>query len=135
MGKTYTDLQIRKFKLPPDGKRVKLPVGESVYVVVEPVKDPNSNFVGKSFVGRCNFPKGRKGKQIEVRLGSYGIGRGRISIKEAKDKFRKVRDESDASGLDPRKIIKLKKNKEVVNEYVPSSKQAVEGCFNQNVEA
>ena len=111
-----------------------MPVGDSVYVVVEPVKDPNNNFVGKSFVGRCNFPSGRKGKQIEVRLGSYGIGRGRISIKEAKDKFRKVRDESDASGLDPREIIKKEKNKEVVNEYVPTMKQAVEGWFNQNDE-
>ena len=60
--------------------------------MAEPVKETNNNFVGKSFVGRCNFPSGRKGKQIEVRLGSYGIGRGRISIKEAKDKFRKVRE-------------------------------------------
>ena len=120
MRKTYTDLQIRKFKLPPDGKRVRLPVGDSVYVVVEPVKNPNNNFVGKSFIGKCRFPKGRQGKQIDIRLGSYGIGRGRISIKEAKDKFRKVRDESDASGLDPREIIKKEKNKEVVNEYVPT---------------
>ena len=109
MGKTYTDLEVRKFRLPPDGKRRNLPVGESVYVVVEPVKNPNSNFVGKSFIGRCNFPKGRSGKQLQVRLGSYGIGRGRISIKEAKDKFRKVREESDASGLDPREILKREK--------------------------
>ena len=56
------------------------------------------------------MPSGRKGKQIEVRLGSYGIGRGRISIKEAKDKFRKVRDEISASGLDPREILKKEKN-------------------------
>ena len=113
---------------------MRLPVGDSVYVVVEPVKNPNNNFVGKSFIGKCRFPKGRQGKQIDIRLGSYGIGRGRISIKEAKDKFRKVRDESDASGLDPREIIKKEKNKEVVNEYVPTMKQAVEGWFNQNDE-
>ena len=93
-----------------------------------------SRKIRKSFVGRCNFPSGRKGKQIEVRLGSYGIGRGRISIKEAKDKFRKVRDESDASGLDPREIIKKEKNKQVVNEYNPTMKQAVEGWFKQNDE-
>ena len=67
MPKTYTDLQVRKFKLPPDGKRVKLPVGDSVYVVVEPVEKPNSNFVGKSFIGKCRFPKGRQGKQIDIR--------------------------------------------------------------------
>ena len=32
LAKTYTDLQIRNFQLPPNGKRVRLPVGESVYV-------------------------------------------------------------------------------------------------------
>ena len=134
MRKTYTDLEVRKFRLPPDGKRRNLPVGESVYVVVEPVKNPNNNYVGKSFIGRCKFPPSRQGKQIDIRLGSYGIGRGRISIKEAKDKFRKVRDESDVSGLDPREILKKEKNKEVINEYVPTFQQAVEGWFNQNDE-
>ena len=134
LAKTYTDLQIRNFQLPPNGKRVRLPVGESVYVVVEPVKNPNNNYVGKSFIGRCKFPPSRQGKQIDIRLGKYGIGRGRISIKEAKDKFRKVRDESAASGLDPREIIKKEKNKQVVNEYNPTMKQAVEGWFKQNDE-
>ena len=28
----------------------------------------------KSFVGNISFPSGRKGKQIEVRIGSYGKG-------------------------------------------------------------
>ena len=36
---------------------------KSVYVVVEPVKNPNNNFVGKSFIGKCNF-QGKKGNKL-----------------------------------------------------------------------
>ena len=107
-----------------------MPVGESVYVVVEQVKNAKNQFVGKSFIGKTNFPRGRKGKQLEVRLGLYGTGRGRISIKEAKDKFRKVKEESDETGVDPREIIKKEKNRLVITNNEHTCLEAVEGWFN-----
>ena len=134
MHKNYTDLEVRTFTLPSNVKRRKLPVGESVYVVVEQVKNAKNQFVGKSFIGKTNFPRGRKGKQLEVRLGLYGTGRGRISIKEAKDKFRKVKEESDETGIDPREIIKKEKNRLVITNNEHTCLEAVEGWFRQNEE-
>ncbi len=133
MAKIYTDLQIRKFSLKKGEGRKRLPVGESVYVVVEPVKE-KTNYMGKSFIGRCNFPRGRKGKQVDVRLGLYGIGRRRISIKEAKDKFRQVMEQSNETGVDPREIIKKEKNRLVITDNEHTCLEAVNGWFRQNEE-
>ena len=85
MPSVYNDLQIRQRK--PSDKRQVLPVGDGVFVVIEPIKKIKNNFVGKSLIGKCRFPPSKQGKQIDIRLGKYGIGKGRISIKETKDKF------------------------------------------------
>ena len=55
-----------------------------MFVVIEPIKNLINNFVEKFLIGRCKFPPSRLGKSIHVRLGKYGIGESRISIKEAK---------------------------------------------------
>ena len=128
--KIYKDLEIRKKK--PTDKRQVLPVGDAVFVVIEPIKNVINNYVGKSLIGRCKFPPERSGKSIDVRLGKYGIGEGRVSIKEAKEKFQKVRKASKAQGLDPRIILKNEENKKVINAYNPTLLSAVEGFVNNN---
>ena len=49
-----------------------------MFVVIEPIKNVNNNYVGKSLIGRCKFPHERSGKSIDVKLGKYGIGEGRV---------------------------------------------------------
>ena len=86
MKSVFTDAQIRKTKH--TDKRQVLSVGDSVYVVVEPVKRLKNNFSGKSLIGKYRFPPSRKGKQIDIRLGLYGKGIGYKTIKEAKKEFK-----------------------------------------------
>ena len=130
LNKIYTDLQIRQKN--PTNKRQVLPVGNSVFVVIEPIKKVINNYVGKSFIGKMKYPPSRQGKSIDVRLGKYGKGEGRISIKEAKEKFSEVRKASKEQGLDPRIILKNEKNKEIINSYNPTLSAAVEGFWNNN---
>ena len=128
--KIYNDLEIKKKK--PTNKRQVLPVGDAVFVVIEPVKNIINNYSGKSLIGKCKFPPSRLGKSIDVRLGKYGIGKDRISIKKAKEKFIEVRIASKAQGLDPRIILKNETNKKVINEINPTLLSAVEGWVNNN---
>ena len=130
MTKIYNDLEIKKKK--PTNKRQVLPVGDAVFVVIEPVKNIINNYSGKSLIGKCKFPPSRLGKSIDVRLGKYGIGKDRISIKKAKEKFIEVRIASKAQGLDPRIILKNETNKKVINEINPTLLSAVEGWVNNN---
>ena len=58
----YTDLQVKKIKAGP--KRLKVSVGSSLFVVVEPTHKAKDS---KSFVGMTRF----RGKQIEVRIGPF----------------------------------------------------------------
>lgn len=130
LNKIYTDLQIRQKK--PTNKRQVLSVGESVFVVIEAIKKVINNYVCKSLIGKMKYPPSRQGKSIDVRLGKYGIGKDRISIKEAKEKFSEVRKESREKVLDPRIILKNEKNTEVINSYNPTLSAAVEVFWNSN---
>ena len=89
MPSVYNDLQIRQKK--PSDKRQVLPVGDGVFVVIEPIKKIKNNFVGKSLIGKCRFPPSRSGKQIDIRLGLYGRGEGYITISQAKEEFIKLK--------------------------------------------
>lgn len=61
-------------------KRYKKSCGDSLCVVVEPI----SKGGGKSFVGRMRFPPGRKSSVVDVRIGVYGKGVGKWSLKEGR---------------------------------------------------
>ena len=132
MRKVYNDLEVRQAKN--TDKRQVLAVGDGVFVIVEPVKEVINNFTGKSFIGKCRFPPNRQGKQIDIRLGKYGRGEGYLTIKEAKEKFIKLREASREQGLDPREIQKKEANKKVIRGYNPLCVDAVEGWFKQNDE-
>ncbi len=105
MKKVYTDIEVNQFK--PTNKREVLAVGEGVFVIVEPIKNPINNFIGKSLIGKCRFPPSRQGKQIDIRLGLYGKGEGYITIKEAKENFSSLKKLSNEKKIDPREIQKI----------------------------
>ena len=130
MPSVYNDLQIRQKK--PSDKRQVLPVGDGVFVVIEPIKKIKNNFVGKSLIGKCRFPPSRSGKQIDIRLGLYGRGEGYITISQAKEEFIKLKKMSAELGLDPREIQKKEKNKKVLDKNIPTLDKAVEGWMTIN---
>ena len=76
--------------------------GNSLFVVVESVGKGG----GKSFVGRTRFPPGRSGKQVEVRIGPYGKGAGKWTLKAAREEWERIRTWSKDTGRDPREMKK-----------------------------
>ena len=103
-GKPVTDLQIRQAKA--SEKRQRLACGGSLYVMVEPISKASNS---KSFIGNIRFPSGRKGKQIEVRIGAYGKGVNQYSLKEARDEWDRLRQLSKEQNKDPRDIQRQEK--------------------------
>ena len=78
--------------------RYKKSCGDSLCVVVEPI----SKGGGKSFVGRMRFPPGRKSPVVDVRIGVYGKGVGKWSLKEARDEWNLLRVWIKEHNKDPR---------------------------------
>ena len=91
-----SDSEIRAFQA--TDKRQKASCGDSLYLVVEPAQKGG----GKSFIAKTRFPPGRQGKWVEVRIGKYGRGVGRMSLKQARDEWRVIRAWSQENGRDPR---------------------------------
>ncbi len=97
---SLSDLDVKR--LPIKDKRYKLSVGNGLSIVIEPIKGKNFSG-GKSFAGFMRFPFGRKGKQIDVRIGVYGKGMGKVSLRQAKDEWERLRSWS-------KKIIEILEN-------------------------
>ena len=72
--------------------------GNSLFVVVESVDKGG----GKSFLGITRFPPGGGGKRVEVRIGPYGRGAGKSTLKTAQEKWERLRTWSKDTGRDPR---------------------------------
>ena len=64
-----------------DTKRKDVSARDSLLVVVESVGEGG----GKSFIGRTRFTPERSGKQVEVRIGPYGRGAGKWTLKAARE--------------------------------------------------
>ena len=90
-----TDSQIRALKA--TDKRQKPSCGDSLCLLVEPI----SKGGGKSFVGRMRFPPGRDNPVVDVRIGVYGKGPGKWSLKEARDEWELIRTWSRENNKDP----------------------------------
>lgn len=60
--------------------------GDSLFVIVVSV----GNGGGKSCFGSTPFPPGKSDKQVEGRIGPYGMGAGR-SLKAAREKWESIR--------------------------------------------
>ena len=105
---SLSDLDIKR--LPIKDKRYKLSVGNGLSIVIEPIKGKNLSG-GKSFVGFMRFPFSRKGKQIDVRIGVYGKGMGKVSLRQAKDEWERLRSWSKENNRDPRELQKDERKK------------------------
>ena len=70
-----SDSQVRALKAGP--RRQSKSVGDSLILVIE----SETRGGGKSFEGRLRHPPGRQGKQVPVRIGPYGKGPGKWSLK------------------------------------------------------
>ena len=82
---SFSDSQVRAFKA--TDKRQKASCGDSLFLVMEPI----SKGGGKSFMGRIRFPPGRTSSVVDVRIGVYGKGTGKWSLKEARDEWELIR--------------------------------------------
>ena len=91
-----SDSQIRAYRA--TDKRQKESCGDSLFLLVEPI----SKGGGKSFVGRIRFPRGRTSPVVDVRIGIYGKGPGKWSLKEARDEWELIRTWSRENNRDPR---------------------------------
>jgi hypothetical protein len=96
----FSDSDLRALKAGP--KRMVVGAGNSLFVVVESVGKGG----GKSFLGITWFPPGGGGKRVEVRIGPYGRGAGKWTLKAAREEWEKIRTWSRDTGRDPREMKK-----------------------------
>ena len=78
-----TEAEIKAFA--PE-KKTNYTDGAGLYLVVDP-KVANG---GKYFVGRSRYPAGRAGKQIEIRIGTFGRNAEQLTLKQARDEWQAI---------------------------------------------
>jgi len=117
---SFSDSQVRAFKA--TDKRQKASCGDSLFLVVEPI----SKGGGKSFMGRIRFPPGRTSSVVDVRIGVYGKGTGKWSLKEARDEWELIRTWSRENNKDPRDRKREQKQVLVQERESPTLEQASE---------
>ena len=110
----FTDSQVRSLEA--SSKRQIVSVGNSLFVVVYPVKRGG----GKYFVGRLRIPPSRTGKQVEIQIGPYGKGLGKWSLKDARDEWVRIRSWSQETGKDPRQLKKEEREVVVEQQKMPT---------------
>ena len=103
-------------------------VGNSLILVIE----SESRGGGKSFEGRMRFPPGRKGKQVPVRIGVYGKGLGKWSLREARDEWDRIKTWSRETGRDPRELKKEEQQDKVQQSSGPTFEQACESYLSNS---
>ena len=86
---SLSNSQVRSFKA--TEKRQKLSCGDSFFLVM----------------GLMRFPPGRKSSVVDVRIGVYGKGVGKSSVKEARDEWNLFRVWSKEHNKDPRDRKKI----------------------------
>ena len=101
-------------------KRQYIACGNALYLVVEPI----SKGGGKSFMGRTRFPPGRSGKQVDYRIGPYGKGSGRFSMKQARDEWERVRTWSRENNRPPTDLKKDRKQEQERQRKSPTFREA-----------
>jgi len=115
---SLTDSQVKAQKVGP--RRRNVSVGDSLILVIE----SESRAGGKSFEGRMRFPPGRKGKQVPVRIGVYGKGVGKWSLREAKEEWDRIRAWNRENNKDPRELKKEEQQNQVQQSSGPTFAEA-----------
>ena len=113
-----SDSQVRALKA--GERRQSKSVGDSLILVIESVARGG----GKSFEGRMRFPPGRAGKQVPVRIGPYGNGLGKWTLKEAREEWDRIRAWSKQTGLDPRDLKRQEQKASIQQHAGPTLEQA-----------
>ena len=108
-------------------KRYKKSCGDSLCVVVEPI----SKGGGKSFVGRMRFPPGRKSPVVDVRIGVYGKGPGKWSLRQAREEWSAIRTWSRENGKDPRERKREQQALLIQKTTSPTLEQACESYLEE----
>ena len=105
---SLTDSEVSGYKA---GEKRQTPgCGDSLFLVVEPIGKGG----GKSFMGVMRFPPcspKNGGKRVEYRIGPYGKGVGKWSLKEARNEWERVRTWSRENNRDPRDLKKEQQSK------------------------
>ena len=115
-----SDSQVKAEQAGPRKRNVS--VGDSLILVIE----SESRGGGKSFEGRLRFPPGRQGKQIPVRIGVYGKGVGKWSLREAREEWDRIRAWSRENNKDPRELKKEEQQDQVQQSSGPTFAEACE---------
>ena len=106
-------------------KRQNKSCGDSLVLVVEPIGKGG----GKSFMGVTRFPPRSPkngGKRVEVRIGPYGKGVGKWTLKQARDEWDRIRAWSKEHNRDPRELKKEEKAVPVQESLGPSLEEVCE---------
>ena len=106
-------------------KRQNKSCGDSLVLVVE----PTSKGGGKSFMGVTRFPPRSPkngGKRVEVRIGPYGKGVGKWTLKQARDEWDRIRAWSKETGRDPRELKREEKAVPVQESAGPTLEEVCE---------
>ena len=105
---SLTDSEVRGYKA---GKSRQVETcGDALFLVIEPIGKGG----GKSFMGVMRFPPcspKNGGKRVEYRIGPYGKGVGKWSLKEARNEWERVRTWSRENNRDPRDLKKEQQSK------------------------
>ena len=120
-----SDSQIRSYKA--TDRRQKTSCGESLFLLVEPI----SKGGGKSFLGRMRFPPGRGNPVVDVRIGVYGKGPGKWSLKEARDEWSAIKTWCKQHNRDPRERKREQKVALVQKTTSPTFEQACESYLSE----
>ena len=121
-----SDSQVRALKA--GEPRQSKSVGDSLNLVIESVARGG----GKSFEGRMRFPPGRAGKQVPVRIGPYGKGLGKWTLKEAREEWDRIRAWSKQTGLDPRDLKRQEQKASIQQHAGPTLEQAAESFLDRS---
>jgi integrase len=121
-----SDSQVRALKA--GERRQSKSVGDSLILVIESIARGG----GKSFEGRMRFPPGRQGKQVPVRIGPYGKGLGKWTLKEAREEWDRIRAWSKQTGLDPRDLKRQEQKASIQQHAGPTLEQAAESFLNRS---
>ncbi len=121
-----SDSQVRALKA--GERRHSKSVGDSLILVIEAVARGG----GKSFEGRMRFPPGRAGKQDPVRIGPYDKGRGKWTLKEAREEWDRNRAWSKQTGLDPRDLKCQEPQASIQQHAGPTVEQAAESFLDRS---
>ena len=106
-------------------KRQKKSCGDSLFLMVEPISQGG----GKFFLGITHFPSGSPkngGKRVEVRIGPYGKGVGKWTLKEARNEWDRIRAWSKENKRDPRELKKEEKAVPVQQSLGPTLEELCE---------